>query len=42
LRLLGKAQYWSNPKGWPKERVKKARISLREIKRESKKLLKKK
>src|SRR5262245_60233149 len=42
FQLLGKAQYWSNPKGWPKERVKKARVSLREIKRESKRLLKSK
>lgn len=39
FRLLGKAEYWSNPEDWPEERVKKAKISLLEIKREAKKLL---
>lgn len=39
FRLLGKAEYWSNPEDWPEDRVQKARISLLEIKREAKKLL---
>ena len=39
FRLLGKAEYWSNPEEWPEDRVKKAKISLLEIKREAKKLL---
>lgn len=39
FRLLGKAEYWSNPEEWPEDKVKKAKISLLEIKREARKLL---
>lgn len=41
-RLLGKAEYWSDPKKWPDERVKKENIRLEDIKRDSANILKKK
>ncbi|HPH85639.1 MAG TPA: hypothetical protein PLC48_09280 [Ferruginibacter sp.] len=42
LRLLGKAEYWSNPEEWPDDKVKQVKSSLLEIKREARALLKKK
>ncbi|NUM80845.1 hypothetical protein HUU42_08575 [bacterium] len=40
-RLLGKAEFWSNPEEWSEDRVKKTKISLLEIKRSARKILQK-
>lgn len=41
LRLLAKAEYWSNPQDWSDEDVQSARITLEEIKKGSKELINK-
>lgn len=41
-RLLMKAEYWSNPEEWDNQKVDNARISLLEIKRDSRAFLKNK
>lgn len=39
-RLLGKAEYWSNPKDWTDEKVDSANIRLDALRKDSKKILK--
>ena len=39
-RLLGKAEYWSNPKDWTDEKVDSANIRLDALRKDSEKILK--
>lgn len=39
FRLLGKAEYWSDPTTWSEEKINKANIALEAIKNDSKQIL---